>query len=528
MTDIPFVDPPPLGLMTKAYQLLQDLEALEETTTTAIYQKKYEGKDVRFRVTSLGKELGKMPTHPRLATAIAKASNPVALAGAIATAVLLDDEIATRNARGESDLAKRVQDLLLSNPSSFTGQSLLQYASRIGGNAVRQTISNTMEQCQKDPVFLSQITDSLGTALLPGFIDLVAQRKGDASYGGSLYSLSLGRTARLDGYQNDAPDFAVVIDTSTGDDGKARIRSFASIDYKTLLNVAVEQTTVFTVPSKGHEVRARRTVQVGALELSSTPLPAPPAEEVEKVLMNTIRSMGGVYASLVKSLPSKHQSEIEDIRERVRMAVKLGNEEDKVLWKPFLALDAEANNSATDEDKQILEELIEPWLAAAGSLKNIDFMQILQASIPSTQMQSLNADFPLEMEASDGSSIRISYVGGQPTASGKLQQFFGTVESPCVGPKQNRIPVSLSLLSPAGKILATTLDLPFFWKDVYPSVRAEMRGRYTKHPWPEDPMNAIPTRLTNKQLSAQSSSSSETEKEPKKQKKKNKNKNKKR
>lgn len=89
-----------------------------------------------------------------------------------------------------------------------------------------------------------------------------------------------------------------------------------------------------------------------------------------------------------------------------------------------------------------------------------------------------------------------------------MQEWFGAAETPVVGPRQNTLPVLLQLLSPAGAPVALTSDLPSFWSGAYKSVRAELREKYKRHPWPEDPTAAEPTRLTNRGIAKQSEGSS--------------------
>jgi len=474
---VPFVDPPESSALDKAFETLLFLEALEET------------EDSRYRLTDLGRTIAKIPTHPRLATAIVRANSPETLAAAVISASLLDDDTGFRGS-SEADMRSRIRILLESSDC----RTVLQYAGRISNHA-RDAVTHFMD----NPSDRSDLLDRIGEALLPGFIDLVAERKGDASYGGSTYMLSLGRSARLDDNRN-SPDYMVVTETSTGDDGIARIRSYASISKETLKRVAKEKKVAFAVPSRGYEVRAKRSQMVGTLEVSSTPLPTPSRNEVTKILLGVIRSLGGVSSAFIQNLSKKKRTELEDLRERVRLAISLSSPED---WPAcFASLDALESGNATKADIEATESVVEPWLASAGSLKGVDILEILKGALNPDQYRQLQVNFPLNIEAPDGTQIPILYSDGVPTASAKLQQFFGTTESPFVGPPSKRFPVSLSLLSPSGKELAKTVDLSFFWRETYPSVRAEMRGRYPKHPWPDDPMDAAPTRESKKQQQA--------------------------
>ncbi|KAL9185797.1 hypothetical protein ACHAXT_003574 [Thalassiosira profunda] len=483
LEDLPFIDPPPKAALDKAYQMLVDLGALEEYRLTNSRRK-------RYKVTVHGDSLVRLPTHPRFATSIMKAAKvgEAPLASAIAAAALMDQDLIGSR---ETNIALAVRHLLRESPGSFNGKQLLNFASRISDEA-RSSVLAAMSS----DLAAQEASDCAGIALLPGFIDLIAQRKGDASYGGSTYMLSLGQSARLDG-KPDEGEYILVVDTSTGDDGKTRIRSYAKIDSAVLQEVACEKEEVYAVATKGYLVRKRRVMKVGSLVLDSTTLPSPSSEEVTEVLLDTIDSLGGV-AALIPMQSKKNGVALTELQRRVNLARRCASDDE---WPPcFASLEALQGGDGLEEDERIMTEVIEPWLGAAASLKDLDLRSILQMQITAEQQNQLDRYFPASIEAPDGSSIPISYDSETgPVASAKLQQFFGQQESPTVGPPGKTIPVSLSLLSPAGKPLAQTIDLPFFWSETYPSVRAEMRGRYPKHPWPEDPTTAVASRLTKKQ-----------------------------
>lgn len=138
--------------------------------------------------------------------------------------------------------------------------------------------------------------------------------------------------------------------------------------------------------------------------------------------------------------------------------------------------------------------------AAARGRKSLRDMRLSHALAPDLQ-RSLDRDAPDVLSVPSGRSARLEYTAdGGVTASVKLQELFGWRETPRLGPR--RLPVLLALLSPGGRPVQMTRDLASFWDRTYPEVRRELRGRYPKHPWPEDPWHAVPTAKTNKRLAA--------------------------
>ena len=494
LDDIPFVDVPPRDGIENAFKMLVDLDALESNS----FKSKIESdQERRYNVTPHGRKLVKCPTHPRFASAIVKAGGASLErhVAAIVSVAILEDETG-RIKNQDANIAQVVKNIFKQGENSMVGEQIIQYASRTAPEAL-----DGIRRAFYDVEFSREVVKAVGMSLLSGFIDLVAQRKGDASYSSSTYMLSLGRSARLDGIQ-DAGDYIVVLTTSSGDDGISRIRSYAPINIENLKDIAIEKDEIYTVESRGFEVRARRVLKVGSLELSSTPIEAPSSEEITETLVQTIVAQGGVNKAILQNQSKQSKIAIDELRNRIRIASKLSQAQ---TWPEcFVALESMDESQATEVEEEILLDIVEPWLSAAGSLKNLNMCDILLSTLTPDQRRYLDAYFPIKIEAPDGSIISLSYAGDIPTASAKLQQFFGSTLSPTVGEPNSSLPISLTLLSPSGKTLAQTIDLPFFWKEVYPSVRTEMRGRYPKHPWPEDPMTAEPTRLSKKQLESQS------------------------
>ncbi|MGW4504653.1 ATP-dependent helicase HrpB [Streptomyces sp. NPDC004436] len=278
-----------------------------------------------------------------------------------------------------------------------------------------------------------------------------------------------------------APWLAVAVADRSPHAASARIRLGAVVDEDTARAAAGH------LFSAGEEVRweagdlvARAVERLGAIELAARPLREPDPALVRAALLDGLRSEGlGLL---------RWSADARTLRARLGFLHRtLGG-----AW-PEVADDAALVERADD--------WLEPELSRArrrADLGRIDAGQALNRLLPWSTGEAARLDelAPERIEVPSGSRIRVDYTDGQPVLAVKLQELFGLAETPRVA----GVPVLVHLLSPAGRPAAVTADLASFWQGGYRAVRAELRGRYPKHPWPEDPATALPTRHTNARL----------------------------
>ncbi|MFV2173245.1 ATP-dependent RNA helicase [Actinomadura sp. LOL_016] len=223
------------------------------------------------------------------------------------------------------------------------------------------------------------------------------------------------------------------------------------------------------------DVVARRVERLGAIELDVRPLRDPGPERVRAALRDGVRAAG---TSLLTWTPAATAL-------RARLAFL-----HRALGEPWPAVD----------DAALLEH-VPDWATAAGArdragLARIDVAAALRGLLPWDLAAGLDELAPERIEVPSGSRIRVDYAPEQPVLAVKLQELVGWDAAPRLA--GGRVPVVVHLLSPAGRPAAVTADLASFWREGYRAVRAELRGRYPRHPWPDDPAAAVPTKRTNR------------------------------
>lgn len=436
--DLAFLTPPPEGALTEAQALLHQLGALTSAG----------------RITDHGKVLASLPLHPRLAHMLA-----VAGPGAADLAALLADRDPLRGAM--SDLMLRLD--AVRDPRRFADEHG-QIANR-----------GTLERIRTDAKRLKRLAIGRNAGLAPSEMVALAypdriglRRAGDAPR----WLLSGGKGAVMAAHDPLAGSRLLVAADLDGDPREARIRTAIPLTESALRGLFAGQISEVRGCSwskRDRRVDARVRERFGALILSDRLWKNAPTELRASAALEGLRDLGlGIL---------KQTNGFDFLRARLGLA------RDAI---PDLPDPSDAGLLATADDWLL------PWLgkiATIGDLKGLDPTPALLASLSWDQVQALDRMAPPQYVTPLGRKVDIDYGGDAPEISLRLQELFGETRHPQVGGQ----PLRVTLLSPARRPVQTTMDLPGFWAGSYADVRKDMRARYPRHPWPEDPTQADPT-----------------------------------
>ncbi|MFN3350388.1 ATP-dependent helicase HrpB [Pseudorhodoplanes sp.] len=438
-----FLDPPPQAAYTEARKLLIELGAL----------------DSDGRITDEGKALRALPLPPRLARMVVDAAREAAGETAAQIAVLVTERGLGGN---DVDLTHRLDQFR--RDRSRRADEARAMAKRWADSATRGTSWN-------DDI-------SAGALLALAYPDRIAKNRGG---GQGSFLLANGRGAMLDPALSLAREPFIVVADLSGSAQQARILLAAPItlaEIEARFADRIAQRDEVTVDPATLSLRGRRAKKLGAIALSEQIAPVTPSPENARLLADTIAKAG------LDRLPfSKH---LKQWRDRVMFLRKSEGDE----W-PDLS-DAALTASAQD--------WLAPLLTDKIALKDIgadDLSSAIMELLPWPMRRRLDAEAPTHFEAPTGTHVPIDYEAeAGPTIAIRVQELFGLSRHPTIA--GGRVPLVIELLSPAQRPVQVTKDLPGFWAGSYAAVKAEMRGRYPKHPWPDDPANAVPTRRTKR------------------------------
>ena len=431
---LPWLDPPPAAPFAQAQDLLKRLEALDE-----------EGK-----ITPIGKQMVRLPLHPRLAHMVVKGRSMLA-----------------------ADLAA-----MLSERDGLPRDVGADITARL--SALRGGARDRIRQVAKQIRQIAGIREGEGEDVSPGvlvafaFPDRIAQRRG----GDRRYRLSGSGGAVLPEHDALVTQDFLAVATTDGASGDQKIFLAAPLALREIEEHFAQQIEardgVFW-DGRAKAVSAAKSRRLGSLVLEEKPSTNADPALIAEAMTQGIREMG------LASLPWSEGAKA--LRARVMFLRRLMPE---AGW-PDLSDEALLMS---------LEDWLSPYLAGISRkahLERLDMHQIIQSMIPIELARRMDKLAPVRIEVPSGADVRIDYeTEGDPVLRVRLQEMFGLARTPAIA--EGRSPLRIELLSPAGRPLAVTQSLETFWTNGYPSVRSDMRGRYPKHAWPEDPLNAEPVK----------------------------------
>jgi ATP-dependent helicase HrpB len=430
-----FVDQPPETTLAEARALLKDLGALDRNGT----------------LTERGRTMRDLALPPRLAAMAVSAGE----SGHAKEAALLSVLMTEQGLGGSSiDLEERLRHF--KTERGERAEASRRLARRLAEGLDRVSASTP---------------PTAGQLLLHAYPDRVALQRGARGR----YVMANGRGAELNETERLAGSQMLVIADLTGRAAQARILAAAEIsraDVEAELPDAIESGSQTYFDLQSRQVRARRATRLGAILFDETPLPRPSGEAVARALADGVRQLG------VTALP--FSKDAQQLRDRIGFL-------QRTIGDPW------PDMSDTGLIAR-LDDWFTPFQTGARGFSDISAGSLsngLMALVPHELQRDLSRLAPTHFEAPTGQRHPIQYDGEEPLLTIRVQELFGLKTHPAIG--GGRLPLVLELTSPAHRPIQTTRDLPGFWTGSWKDVRAEMRGRYPRHPWPERPEEALPT-----------------------------------
>jgi ATP-dependent helicase HrpB len=460
--ELRWLDPPATAAFNQALELLRELDAIDHSGS----------------ITPHGRELSALPVHPRLAQMLQQAHAIGATALACDLAALISERDIFRTIGGspiDADVSLRVEALRHGERSSASipaGAELDHEALR----RVRMEADRLRRQVGdrgRPAAVPSEVFGAAGALLAVAYPDRVAQRRDGHR---ARFLLRNGRGAELVGGQSLSTSPYIVAAELDDRRPESRIFLAASLTLDEIretfaAHIVTEELVEFDDASAA--VVARLRERLGAITLRDASLANPDPERVRVAFMAEVRRRG------LSALPWSDAAR----RFRERLAFVARHESG---WPPV--------------SDDALETTLDEWLGPAldgfrkwSELQRVDFAAALATLIDWRQRRALDELAPTHIEVPSGSQLPVDYSDPDaPALAARIQEVFGLTESPRV--LHDTIPVTMQLLSPARRPVQVTRDLAGFWASSYFDVRKDLRGRYPKHEWPEDPMKAVAKR----------------------------------
>ena len=441
------LDAPPAAAYAQALELLRELEAL----------------DAANRITPHGRAMNALGLHPRLAHMIlrATASGDGATAAALAGLLSERDILRPDRDRPDADLRARLHAFERGDPRADRG-------------ALARARENARAWARQASVPRGEIDDTLtGPLLALAYPDRIAQRRGPR---GS-FRLANGRGALLP--QEDALAGADFLAVGALDQGAENARIFLAApisrtEIERRFADRIERREEVVWDDTAEAVAARRVIRLEALVLDARRDDAASPDAIRAAMLGGIRRAG------LASLP--WTDDLRQIQARAALIRRLDG----------------ADSGIADLSDDALLESLGDWLGPfldgvtrLAQLQRLDLRAALAARLGWQAVRRLDAEAPTHLTVPTGNSLTLDYSSGEPVLAVRLQEMFGEAATPTVG--RGRLPVTLHLLSPARRPVQVTKDLAGFWARSYADVKKDLKGRYPKHRWPDDPLAARPT-----------------------------------